>query len=139
MTTSSAAPRRPFLGRLLLALGLALPALGIIGYIVQFANQRLTAAWYVPFAATLGVVCLVVSLGLRRTVWSGLALVLVLLLAAAEWAMVLHMRLPAYAGPVAAGKPFPDFKTARADGTSFTERDLEGNQDSVMVFFRGRW
>ena len=25
------------------------------------------------------------------------------------------------------------------DGTSFTQRDLEGEQHSVLVFFRGRW
>jgi hypothetical protein len=27
----------------------------------------------------------------------------------------------------------------RADGSPFTQRDLEGDQNNVMVFFRGRW
>ena len=27
----------------------------------------------------------------------------------------------------------------RADGTPFTSRDLEGDRDNVLVFFRGRW
>ena len=49
------------------------------------------------------------------------------------------MRLPAYTGPVAAGQPFPEFATQRADGSPFTQRDLEGDQNNVMVFFRGRW
>ena len=62
-----------------------------------------------------------------------------MLLAGAEWAFLLEMRLPAYTGPVAAGQPFPEFTTQRADGTPFTQHDLEGDQKNVMVFFRGRW
>ena len=88
--------------------------------------QVLKAPWYVPIAATAGAVLLVASLWQRRTVWRILALVLVALLAGAEWAMLLGMRLPAYTGPVAEGKPFPAFATARADGTPFTQADLTG-------------
>jgi peroxiredoxin len=40
---------------------------------------------------------------------------------------------------VAAGKPFPVFTTTKADGSPFTQRDLEGDRITVMVFFRGRW
>jgi len=68
-----------------------------------------------------------------------LALLLVLLLAGAEWAFLLASRLPAYTGPVAAGQPFPEFTTVRADGKPFARRDLDGDQNSVLVFFRGRW
>ena len=32
------------------------------------------------------------------------------------------------------GTPAPSFRLARADGSSFTERDLEG-QGSVLVFY----
>ena len=60
-------------------------------------------------------------------------------LAGAEGAFLAALRLPAYTGPVAAGRPFPAFATIRADGTPFTQSDLEGDQDTVMVFFRGRW
>ena len=35
---------------------------------------------------------------------------------------------------IAAGTPAPSFRLARADGSSFTERDLEG-QGSVLVFY----
>lgn len=139
MTTTSPVEPRPSSGRIFLALGLGLAALGVIAYIIQIAAQRLTAPWYVPIAATLGLVFLVVSLWKRRTIWRVLALLLVGLLAGAEWTFLLATRLPAYNGPVAVGKPFPAFTTTRADGTSFTERDLEGDQNSVLVFFRGRW
>ena len=138
LTPSSSAPTRSS-GRPLLALGLALAVLGIIGYAVQLAAHRLTTPWYMPVAATLGVALVVASLWQRRTLWRGLALVLVLLLAGGAWAFVLVTRLPAYAGPVAEGEPFPEFTTARADGTPFTRRDLEGGPDNVLVFFRGRW
>ena len=139
MTTSPSPPPRRFPGRLFLALGLGVAVLGVLGYAVQLAAHRLTAPWYVPCAATLGAALLVVSLWQARTVWRVLALVLVVLLAGAGWTFLLGARLPPYTGPVAVGQPFPAFATARADGTSFTQRDLEGDQDSVLVFFRGRW
>jgi len=138
MTTSAPIPRR-FPGRLFLTLGLCLPILGILGYIVQLWAQRLMAPWYMPIAATLGVLLLVVALWQTRTIWRILALLLVVLIAGAEWAMMMGMRLPAYTGPVAAGQPFPEFATLRADDSPFTQSDLEGDQNNVMVFFRGRW
>jgi hypothetical protein len=120
-------------------LGLALPVLGVIVYAVQLWMGRLTAPWYVPAAATLGVVCLIAALaqgwGVRRL----LALVVVALFCAAAWTFLLALRLPEYTGPVAVGQAMPAFATARADGTTFTHRDLEGDRDSVLVFFRGRW
>jgi hypothetical protein len=139
MTTLPVATPRRFPGRSLLALGPALAALGILGYILQLAWRHLAAPWYLPALGTLGVVCVAAALWQRRTVWRWLALVLILLVAGAEWAFLLGTRLPAYAGPVAAGQPFPEFTTMRADGTPFSRRDLEGDQDNVLVFFRGRW
>lgn len=139
MTTSSLSEPPRSSGRLLLVLGLSLAILGVIAYVIQIAMQRLTAPWYVPIAATLGLLFVIVSLWKRRTIWRILALLLVGLLAGAEWTFLLATRLPAYTGPVVVGKPFPAFKSQRADGTPFTERDLEGEQNSVLVFFRGRW
>jgi hypothetical protein len=136
-TSPAVAPRRP--GRLWLALGLVVPLLAVAGYVVQIWMRRLSAPWYLPGATTLGVVLVVVALWQARSVWRVLALVLVVLLAGAAWAGLLALRLPAYTGPVTAGKPFPAFTTARYDGTPFTQRDLEGDDKSVMVFFRGRW
>src|SRR5690242_12745589 len=139
MTTSSPTAPRPYPGRLLVALGLAVAALGILAYVVQLWALRLTTPWYMPIAATLGAALAALALWRARTVWRVLALLLLVLLAGAEWAFLLGLRLPAYAGPVAAGQSFPAFETVRADGTPFTQHDLVGDQDSVLVFFRGRW
>jgi hypothetical protein len=139
MTTLSPAAPRPSTGRRFLALGLVLPLVGVIGYAAQLATHRLTAPWYLPVLATLGVASLVVALWERRNVWRVLALLPALLVAAGSWALLLGDRVPAYTGPVSAGQSFPAFATKRADGSPFTERDLEGNQDNVLVFFRGRW
>ncbi len=139
MTTSSAVAPRRSPGRLFLALGLTLAALGVIGYVLQIQAQRLTAPWYVPIMATVGLVFVVVSLWQRRSVWRVLALVLVTLLAGAAWTFLLAARLPAYTGPIVVGQPFPPFASARADGTPFTQQNLIGEQNSVLVFFRGRW
>jgi hypothetical protein len=139
MSLTSDVTPRPSSGRLLLFLGLGLAVLGVAAFAVQIWAQRLIPPWYVPISATLGAVLLVVSLWRRRTVWRVLALVLVTLLAAGEWVMLMGMRLPAYTGPVAEGKPFPAFKTARADGSPFTQDDLAGDKKTVLVFFRGRW
>src|SRR5262249_51941753 len=135
-TSTAVAPRRPS-GRLFLVLGLALAVLGVIGYAVQLSMHRLIAPWYLPISATLGAALLLVALWKGRTVWRVLALLLMVLLAGVEWMTLMGSRLPAYTGPVVAGQPFPEFATARADGEPFTQRDLQGDQNSVLVFFRG--
>src|SRR4051794_7822669 len=112
-------------GRLLLALGFGLPVLAVAGYAAQLWTRRLTMPWYLPLAATLGVVLLVAALRRACTVTRWLALLLTLLIAGGGWAFVLGTRLPTYAGPVAVDRPFPEFTTLRADGTPFTRRDLE--------------
>src|SRR5947209_6495447 len=100
MTTSSAAAPGRIPGRLFLALGLGLAALGVIGYAAQLWAQRLKAPWYMPISATLGVAFLVVVLWERRTVWRVLALVLVLLVAGAGWLFLLMTRLPEATGVI---------------------------------------
>jgi hypothetical protein len=139
MDSTSTATPAPSSGRGLLALGLGLSALGIAAYAAQLWAQRLTIPWYLPPTATLGVVCVIAALWRRRTMVRWLALVVVVLLAGAEWTFLLGTRLPQYSGPVAVGQPFPEFTTARADGKPFARRDLEGGQNNVLVFFRGRW
>jgi hypothetical protein len=139
MTTSPSAEPRRYPGRLFLALGLLVTALGIIGYIVQLSAGRLFTPWYVPLSATLGVFLILVSVRQAGVVWRKIVLMLVLMVAIAEWYFLFAEPLPPYTGPVAVGQPFPAFATVRADGTPFTQRDLEGNQDNVLVFFRGHW
>lgn len=136
-TPATAPQRLPGRGLTLLALGLA--GLGIILYIVQLRFGRLMTPWYMPCLATLGLVFVVVALRRARTAWRWLTLVLVLLLAGAQWTFVLATRLPGYSGPVTVGKPLPEFETTRADGSAWTQRNLEGDQNHVLVFFRGRW
>jgi hypothetical protein len=120
-------------------IGLVLGVLGVLAYAAQLSMQRLWTPWYLPVSATLGVLLIVLSLWRARTAWRVLTLVLLVLLAAAEWAVLAGARLPEYAGPVATGASFPAFTTARADGTPFSRSDLAGDQNSVLVFFRGRW
>jgi hypothetical protein len=52
---------------------------------------------------------------------------------------MLALRLPEYTGPIVVGKPLPEFTTSRADGSPFTSRDLGGDTNDVLVFFRGHW
>jgi hypothetical protein len=136
-TSKPAAPRSA--GRWLFLLGLAVAWLGVFAYVGQvLLAQRLFTPWYLPIAGTLGVLLLLVALWRRVTVWRVILLLPMLLLAAGEWFMV-RGSLPAYTGPVEVGRPFPAFATTLADGTPLTVADLHGDEDTVMVFFRGRW
>jgi hypothetical protein len=126
-------------GRSLMWFGVIAALLGIAAYAIQFSAQHLFTPWYMPGLATLGVVLVAMSLVQARTGWRIFALLLVMLLAGAEWMLLLGLRLPPYAGPVTIGKPMPAFTTLRADGAPFTQNDLPGAQNSVLVFFRGRW
>jgi hypothetical protein len=132
-------PATPFRSRLFVLSGLGLAVLGVVAYVVQISLQRLMLPWYMPVLASLGAVLIIVSLLERRTVWRVFALLAVVLLACAEIAFLYAVRLPAYTGPVAVGRPFPAFEAKRAGGAPFTQLDLAGDQKSVLVFFRGRW
>jgi hypothetical protein len=129
------------LGRIYAGAGFLAALLGMAGYAVQIcAFKILTTPWYMPVLASVGVGFMVVALARRRGFWRFVGLGVLVLLAAAEWAVLLSLsRLPPYTGPLAVGKPFPDFTTTLADGSSFGRKDLEGQKDTVMVFFRGRW
>jgi hypothetical protein len=128
-------------GRGLLWLGVACAALGPVLYFAQLrAAERTDTPWYAPALATLGAVLVLLALARRPGVWRGLVLVLVAALAGFQWWFLTSLaRLPAYAGPVAVGQPFPAFAAARADGTPFARADLEGGRATALVFFRGHW
>ncbi len=127
-------------GRALAWLGLGIALLGVILYVIQLALKVLVPPWYAPVLAGLGVILLFVSLRRARTVWRMVGLGFVVVLVACELIILFYRsRLPAYSGPVDAGKPFPAFTTTRADGSPFTRDNLIGKEDTVMVFFRGRW
>jgi len=137
-TTPAAAPR-PRPGRATFFAGVVLVLVGIAGYALQLSMQRLTTPWYMPVLGLLGVILVARSVWQARSLPRVLTLALVVAIAAAEGMFLLLTRLPPYTGPVAVGKPMPAFATTTAEGAPFTQHDLKGDQNSVLVFFRGRW
>ncbi len=136
LTTAS----RRYAGRIYIGLGIAATVLGPVLYWMQVVHAKhLTVPWYVPILGTVGVALSLVALFRARSFWRILAIVLLSLLAAGEWFFVAISKLPAYSGPVAADQAFPAFTTSLADGSAFDQNSLKGEQNTVMVFFRGRW
>ena len=139
MTNSGLTKAERGRGRLWLFLGAGLAVLGVVAYVVQIVLGRLAVPLYMPALALFGSVLVVISLVQRPTLWRAVSVVLVGLLASAEVAFLLMVRLPPYTGPIAVGQPFPPFETSRASGGSFGQRDLAGDEKNVLIFFRGRW
>ena len=136
-TNTLARPVQSGRGWIWLGIGLALAGIG--AYVLQLAAGRLFMPWYMPALATIAVGLAALALWRARSIWRVIALVLLLLLAGGEWAMMLSMKVPAYTGPVAVGKPLPVFKTLRADGAAFANANLVNDKNTVLVFFRGHW
>jgi hypothetical protein len=127
-------------GRSLLLLGVFLAVAGpVVMILLMFAAKILITPWYAPLLGTLGVALIVLALMRSRSIWRWTAVVIVTMLVAFQWWALLAMRTPAYTGPVKDGQPFPAFATRLADGSAFTRADLQGDQNTVMVFFRGHW
>jgi hypothetical protein len=128
-------------GRLWLWLGVGLFLLGVVLFFVQaFVFKHLVTPWYMPILFTLGVLLALISVRERPTWTRVIAFVLLALLCAGEWYFILSMsRLPEYKGPVQADKKMPEFTTTFADGSSFTEKDLQKGTATVLVFYRGHW
>jgi hypothetical protein len=136
--TSAGTLRHP--GRSMLLLGVFLAVGGyVLSMVLMFAGKILITAWYAPILGTLGLVLIVLALKRSRSIWRWTAVVIFTLFVGFEWFVVFAMRLPAYTGPVKARQTFPAFATTLADGSAFTQDDLKGDQDTVMVFFRGHW
>src|SRR5262249_34572557 len=127
-------------GRSLLFLGVFLAVAGpVLMMSLTFAAKILITPWYAPVLGTVGVALIILALTRRRSIWRWTAVVIFTLLVGFEWWALLAMRLPVYNGPVKNGEPFPAFATTLADGSAFTQDDLKGDQNTVMVFFRGHW
>lgn len=127
-------------GRSLLLLGVLIALAGpVINIVLMFAAKILITPWYAPPLEILGLALMIMALVRSRSRWRWTAVVIfTLLLAFGCWALF-AMRTPAYTGPVKEGQSFPPFTTALADGATFTEADLKGAENTVMVFFRGHW
>jgi hypothetical protein len=128
-------------GRAWLWLGIAVGLLAPAAYAAQlYVLHRLKSPWYVPILGTVGAAFVLFALTRRRGVGRIVAAVLLVALAAGQWAFLLALsKTPPYAGPLEVGKPFPPFATKLSDGSTFNQDDLKGGQPTVMVFFRGRW
>jgi hypothetical protein len=127
-------------GRAYLVLGALVALAGLGLYAVQWQAKVLKTPWYVPILATMGAALVVLALVRSRSIWRWLAAVFFTLFAAAEWvALLVLMSAPAYTGPAKVGQPFPEFTTTLADGSTFTQDNLKGTKNTVLVFFRGRW
>jgi hypothetical protein len=107
--------------------------------LLTFAAKILITPWYAPVLGTLGVALIILALMRSRSIWRCTTAAIVTLIVGFQWYVLLAMRLPVYTGPVKDGEPFPAFATTLADGSAFTQDDLQGNQSTVMVFFRGHW
>src|SRR5262249_38607275 len=129
-------PRRPayFLS------GVVLLLLGPLLYILQFMQKQLVVPWYAPILGTLGVLLMLLSVWRRPGVLRIAGLFLFVLFCGFEWYFVaVASKLPAYAGPAQANRKIPSFATSLANGTTFTDKDLQNGTPTVLTFFRGRW
>ncbi|HEV3203028.1 MAG TPA: hypothetical protein VGY77_01535 [Gemmataceae bacterium] len=127
-------------GRRFLVLGALVALAGPLLYAGQFQAKVLTAPWYVPILATIGLAFIALALMRSRSVWRWATAVFFTLFAAAEWVILLVLlSAPPYTGAVKSGQSFPAFTTALADGSTFDQDHLKGDRNTVMVFSRGRW
>ena len=127
-------------GRSLLLLGVFLVVGAYaLNFLLTFAAKILITNWYGALLGTLGLALIILALVRSRSIWRWTAVVIFTLLVGFQWFALLAMRLPEYTGPVKDGQPFPAFATTLADGSAFTQADLQGDQNTVMVFFRGHW
>lgn len=127
-------------GLAFLILGMLLAVAGPVIYAVQVQNKSLMAPWYFPILATLGALSIGWSLVQRRTIWRWGTAGLTSLFAAFVWLMMLvGMATPPYQGSVTVGQAFPKFETRLASGEAFQQGDLQGDKNTVLVFYRGHW
>ncbi len=120
--------------------GLLLFLLGPVLYAVQVSLKHLWTPWYVPLLASLSVVLMIAAVRQRRSVLRGAALTFFALLCGGEWyLMLVATKSPIYTGPAQPGGKLPPFAAMLADGTPFTNKDVENEIRSVLVFNRGRW
>jgi hypothetical protein len=141
MTTTSVPPveTKRSSGRLILWLGILLVFAGPLIYVGQFNAKVLTVPWYAPVLATLGILLVFVAVWRRPNAWRISALVLFGFVAGFQWVSILGSKVPAYNGPAMSGASMPAFASQLADGSRFDQESLKDKQDTVMVFFRGRW
>jgi peptidoglycan/LPS O-acetylase OafA/YrhL len=123
----------------LFLIGVLLVILGPALYFVQVGMANLSMPWYLPVLAAAGVACLLASLRQRRSVARVMTATLLTLLSVFQcYFWVIGTKTPPYTGPAQVGSTVPEFSATLADGSAFTNANLEGGR-TVLVFNRGRW
>ncbi len=140
---SSLARRPPYF-----LLGTLIFLLGMIIYIIQIETTHLVEAWHVPILGTIGVLLMLVSVVQRPRIVRIIGLLLFIGLTGTEWYMVLAgskvRHAPEarpwspYAGPAKPGEKLPAFTATLADGSSFSNLNLQEGKPTLMVFFLGK-
>jgi hypothetical protein len=122
-------------------IGISLFLLGPILTFVQFGVlDRLATPWQLPILATLGVLCMLLSVLQRGGFVRISAFLLFAFVSGFAWYLFLFsMNTPLYAGPANPGTPLPAFQGKLANGQPFASADLAKGQSSVLLFFRGHW
>lgn len=122
-------------------LGVLVFTLGPIVYAVQLGVLRQTPMpWHLLILAGVGVLLMALSLWRRFGVLRTIGFVVFLLLAGGEWLFFLVIsKTPLYTGPAQVGAPLPVFETTLADGRTFGNRDLSGDEATIILFYRGHW
>src|SRR4029450_3036829 len=106
-------------------LGIGLCLLSVIAVFVQWGVGWLRTPWYSPVLATLGAFLLTFP-GRHRRVWVRIISLAFVALAVFGWFFVVERAsLPEYRGPARGGQPVPAFQTKLADGSDFTEKNLQ--------------
>lgn len=125
---------------LLFFTGIALFVVGPVWFVVQFRLKHLGPAWYVPILSSAGLLLLILSVVQRGGIVRTVFLILFAIVCGFEWfAFTVATRSPAYTGPAQPGRKVPQFVAQLADGTPFTNAELEKGTATVLVFFRGHW
>ena len=124
----------------LFIIGLVIFILGPVSMMIQMQMGYLRTSWQMPILASIGVLLMLASVMQRGGVLRILGFGVFFVLTALMWFMTLVMiRVPEYAGPATVGKKIPAFETSLATGESFSNKDLEKGESTVLVFFRGHW
>jgi hypothetical protein len=136
----AAPPNTRSRGRWYFWLGIGLCLLGPVLNMILMQMGYLGLPWYALALSTIGVGLLLVAVIQRAGIARIVFLTLFGLFCGFQWYLVVFMsKLPAYEGPARAGDKLPAFTTTLADGSSFTQKNLESGQPTAFVFFRGRW
>ena len=131
---------KPSTGRGLLLAGIALAVLAVASVFIQWQFGYTLVPWQLPIVTAVAALLALWSLATRFTIVRVIVLVLLAVLTGLEgFAIAVGGKLPEYTGPAQAGKRLPTFQTTLADGSSFTDADLQDGRRRVLTFFRGRW